>query len=93
MTEQPKTVDSIAVPLLKQNTQAGVSGYMLDLLSNLTSLSRTRVIHLSQRQMANWYLRTYDMDDGPLSDAQHAAIRLSSGATSISAHQFTKRLF
>ncbi|MBC2678879.1 hypothetical protein IFT75_01905 [Pseudomonas sp. CFBP 8758] len=93
MTEQPKSVDSIAVPLLKQDTRAGVSGYTLDLLSKLTGLSRTGVIHLALRQMADRYLHKYDMDDGPLSDAQHTAILLASRATSIPADHFTKRLF
>lgn len=93
MTEQPKSVDSIAVPLLKQDTRAGVSGYTLDLLSKLTGLSRAGVIHLALRQMADRYLPKYDMDDGALSDAQHATIRLASRATSIPADQFTKRLF
>jgi hypothetical protein len=86
-------MDSIAVPILKEDTRADLSGNTLDLLAKLTGLSRTGVIHLALRQMADRCLPQYGMDDGPLSDAQHAAIRLASRAAIIPAHRFTKKLF
>lgn len=93
MIGRAEEVDSITILLLKQDTPTGVSGQTLDLLSQQTGMSQGDVIHMALRQMADRCLPRYELDDGPLTDEQHAAIRAASRATGIPKERFTKKLF
>lgn len=88
-----KQPESFLLRLRKQDTPTGVSGSTIELLMEKTGLSKTEVVHFALRQMANLYLPKYELDDGPLTDAQISAIRAASPATNIPEEQFTARLF
>jgi hypothetical protein len=85
--------ENVLLRLRKQDTPTGVSIETVELLIKQTGLSKTEVIHLALRQMADRCLPKYELDDGPLTDAQIAAIRAASPATAISKERFTKGLF
>ena len=89
-TEKP---ESILLRLRKQDTPTGVSNSTIDLLMSQTGLSKTEVIHFALRQLADRYLPKYELDDGPLTEAQHAAIRSASPASNIPEERITRRLF
>ncbi|WP_282348061.1 hypothetical protein [Pseudomonas sp. PS01301] len=93
MTLTAENAGSVLLRYRKQDTPTGVSSSTIDLLAQQTGLSKTEVIHLALRQMADRCLPKYELDDGPLTDAQHAAIRAASRATNIPEERFTKRLF
>lgn len=88
-----KQSESFLLRVRKQDTPTGVSSSTLELLMKQTGLSRTEVVHLALRQLADRYLPRYELDDGPLTDAQIAAIRSASPATNIPEERFTQRLF
>jgi len=85
--------ENVLLRLRKQDTPTGVSIETVELLIKQTGLSKTEVIHLALRQMADRCLPKYELDDGPLTDAQIAAIRAASPATAIAKERFTKGLF
>lgn len=93
MTLTAETAGTVLLRLRKQDTPTGVSGPTLDLLLQLTGLSKTEVIHLALRQLADRCLPKYELDDGPLTNAQHLAIRAASSASRIPAERFTEGLF
>lgn len=88
-----KPSESILLRLRKQDTPTGVSGSTIELLVKTTGMSKTEVVHLALRQLADRYLPKYEEDDGPLTDAQISAIRSASTATNIPEEHFTARLF
>lgn len=85
--------ESVLLRLRKQDTPTGVSHATIQLLTEQTGLSKTEVIHLALRQMADRCLPKYELDDGPLTDEQIEAIRAASAATDIHEERATKRLF
>jgi len=93
MTLTAEKTDSVLLRLRKQDTTSGVSSTTVELLVQQTGLSKTEVIHLALRQLADRYLPKYELDDGPLTDAQISAIRAASPATNLPRERFDKRLF
>lgn len=85
--------ESFLLRLRKQDTPTGISGSTIELLMRQTGLSKTEVVHLALRQLADRYLPKYELDDGPLTPAQIAAIRSASQATNIPEERFNKKLF
>jgi len=85
--------ESFLLRLRKQDSPTGVSGSTVELLMDQTGLSKTEVVHLALRQLADRYLPRYELDDGPLTDAQISAIRSASPATNIPEEHFKARLF
>ena len=85
--------ESILVRFGSRETPKGVSIQTVDRLAQQTGLSKTEVIHLALRQLANRCLPKYGMDDGPLTDAQIEAIRAASHASQIPRERFTAGLF
>lgn len=85
--------ENVLFRLCKQDTPTGVSGATIDRLTKQTGLSQTEVIHLALRQLADRCLPKYELDDGPLTDAEHEAIRAASSASSTPDDRFTKKLF
>ncbi|MDC7830323.1 MULTISPECIES: hypothetical protein [Pseudomonas] len=88
-----KQTESFLLRLRKKDTPTAVSSSTVELLMEQTGMSKTEVAHLALRQMADRYLPKYELDDGPLTDAQIAAIRVASPATHTAEERFTKRLF
>jgi len=93
MTLTAEKADNVLLRLRKQDTPTGVSSHTIELLTQQTGLSKTEVIHLALRQLADRCLPKYELDDGPLTDAQLSAIRAASTATKIPRERFTKGLF
>ena len=93
MTLTADKPDNVLLRLRKQDTPTGVSSETIELLTKQSGMSKTEVIHLALRQYADRTLPKYEMDDGPLTDAQFAAIRVASPATSIPRERFSKGLF
>lgn len=85
--------DNILLRLRPQDTPTGVSAETINLLSEKLGLSKTDAIHLAVREFANRILPRYELDDGPLTDAQLSAIRAASPATAIPRERFSKGLF
>lgn len=92
-SENKEKAESIYLRLRKQDTPTGVSSETVELLVHQFGMTKTDVIHLALRQLADRALPKYELDDGPLTDAQHAAIEAASPASSIPKERFTKRLF
>ncbi len=93
MTLTAEKAESVLLRLRRQDTPTGVSIQTVDLLAQQTGLSKTEVIHLALRQLADRCLPKYELDDGPLTDAQIAAIRAASPASQIPMERFTQGLF
>lgn len=67
--------ETVLLRLRPQDTPTGISGSTFEQLMSQTGLNKTEVIHFALRQMADRFLPKYELDDGPLTDAQMAAIR------------------
>jgi DNA-binding transcriptional regulator GbsR (MarR family) len=93
MTIVAEKSESVLLRLRKQDTPTGVSISTIDLLMEQTGMSKTEVIHLALRQLADRYLPKYELDDGPLTDAQMAAIRAASPVSNLPEERITRRLF
>jgi hypothetical protein len=85
--------ESFLLRLRNQDTPTGVSGATIKMLMERTGLNRTEIAHLALRQMANRYLPQYEMDNGPLTAKQSAAIRANSTASSTPDESFSEGLF
>lgn len=93
MTLTADKPENVLLRLRKQDTPTGVSSETIELLIQKSGMSKTEVIHLALRQFADRILPKYELDDGPLTDAQIAAIRAASPATSIPRDRFKRGLF
>ena len=56
------------------DTAFGVSRGTATKLAETLGLSETQVIHVALAQFARQTLPSYELDDGPLTDAEHKAI-------------------
>lgn len=63
--------------LRDKDTGNGVTRNTLKLLARTLGVSETDAIHKALADSARAHLPQYEADDGPLSDAQHAAIKIS----------------
>lgn len=88
-----KQPGSLLLRLRSQDTPTGVSDETLNLLVQALGLSKTEVVHLALRTMADNYLPTYEPDDEQLTQAQIQIIRDASEATAIPEERFINRLF
>ena len=88
-----KNAESFVFRLRRQDTPTGVSNVTVQRLTELTGLTRTKVVHLALKEMANKYIPCYEMDDGALTDQEMDLIRKISSATDIPAEDFDVRLF
>lgn len=88
-----KQPGSLLLRLRSQDTPTGVSDETLNLLVQALGLSKTDVVHLALRTMADNYLPTYEPDDEQLTPAQIQIIRDASEATAIPEERFINRLF
>jgi hypothetical protein len=88
--DKPETV---LLRLRKQDTPLGVSSETIERLIQKSGMSKTEVIHLALREYADRVLPRYELDDGPLTDQQIAAIRAASPASHIPQERFKRGLF
>lgn len=93
MTHTAERSESFLLRLRRQDTPTGVSKATIDLLMERTGMSKTEVVHLALRQLADRYLPQYEPDDGPLTPAQLAAIRAASPVSNLPEERITRRLF
>ncbi|MEE1921564.1 hypothetical protein V0R50_06575 [Pseudomonas sp. 148P] len=89
--QQAVAEPKILLRLRPQDTPSGISAATLDALVSQTGLNKTEVIHYALRRLANQCLPKYELDDGPLTDAQMAAIRAECPPTP--EERITRRLF
>jgi len=61
------------------DNEFGVSEETFARLMAELSLNQTELVHKALRNLAKEVLPAYQQDDGPLSDAQHAAVKKLSG--------------
>lgn len=88
-----KTSNGFLLRLRKQDTPTGVSNETVEKLAIVTGLTKTEVVHLALRELADRYLPKYELDDGDLTDQQLLVIREISPATQIPDNHFSRRLF
>ena len=88
-----KQPGSLLLRLRGQDTPTGISDETLNLLVQALGLSKTDVVHLALRTLADNYLPTYEPDDEQLTPAQIQIIRDASEATAIPEERFINRLF
>ena len=61
------------------DNEFGVSEETFSRLMAELSLNQTELVHKALRNLAKEVLPAYQQDDGPLTDAQHAAVKNLSG--------------
>lgn len=85
--------ENVLLRLRKQDTPTGVSGATIGLLSHMTGMSKTDVIHLALREYADRVLPTYDLDDEILTKAHISEIRAASPLSNLPKERRTKGIF
>ncbi len=74
MAHAEKT-ETVLLRLRPQDTPTGISNSTMEELMAQTGWNKTEVIHYALRQMADRLLPKYELDDGPLTDAQMNILR------------------
>lgn len=77
----------------KNDSLGGISKKTVELLSEVTGLTSTDLIHRALLNMAATYLPAYELDDGPLTNEQITEIRSLSTASDLTDESFDQRLF
>lgn len=85
------TAEKILLRLREQDTPTGISAKTMEALVSQTGFNKTEVIHYALRQMADRCLPKYELDDGPLTDAQMHIIRAE--CPDMPEERLTRRLF
>ncbi len=88
-----KQASSFLFRLRSQDTPTGVSADTIDKLIQETGLSKTEITHLALRRMADDYLAYYEVDDGPLTDAQLQRIDEVNTCNDIAEEEVVNRIF
>ncbi|EQB99285.1 hypothetical protein LGZ99_00910 [Photorhabdus temperata] len=87
-----KPAASFLLRLRSRDTPTSISAATLDTLVNVTGMSKTELVHLALRNLADQYLPHYERDDGPLTHEQIAAIHKASEASTLPDSVFTQSL-
>ena len=90
LAEKP---ENVLLRLRKQDTPTGVSSLTIGLLSQMTGMSKTEVIHLAIREYADRVLPTYELDDEILTEAHISAIRAASPLSNLPKERRSKGIF
>jgi hypothetical protein len=85
--------ESFRLSFRSQDTPTAISSATFRMLMKRTGLNHTEIAHLALRQMANQYLPHYEMDNGPVTAKQSAAIRAHSTALNTPDESFSEGLF
>ncbi|ELH8606404.1 hypothetical protein ACI09X_003203 [Cronobacter dublinensis] len=78
-SEAAKQPKKFLIQLRAIDNELGVSENTLTRLMDTLDMNQTEIVHKALRNLAREILPAYEPDDGPLTDAQHAAIRKLSG--------------
>ena len=78
-TRAKTTPKKFLFQLRVQDNEYGISEETFTLLMETLALNQTELVHKALRQLAHDVLPAYESDNGPLTDAQHAAIARMSG--------------
>ncbi|EMA4137827.1 hypothetical protein ACYAO4_004009 [Cronobacter turicensis] len=76
--------------LRSQDTPNGISSETFDKLIQETGLSKTDLLHLALRKMADEYLPHYEADEGDITEAQIQYLRDISPAKDIPEERFMR---
>lgn len=68
--------ENLLVKFRSKDTQFGVTRETVKALAKKLNVSETQVIHMALSKLASEVLPAYELDDGPLTDKQIAALRL-----------------
>ena len=65
---------SLLVRFREKDSREGVTRATMKRIANALDLSETEAVHRALVEYARQFVPRYAMDDGPLSDGQHAAV-------------------
>jgi len=85
-----KQASSFLFRLRSQDTPNGVSDETFNELIQTTGLSKTDVLHLALRKLADEFLPAYEAEDADFTDAQIQYLRESSPAKHVPEERFMK---
>ncbi|BEH73288.1 hypothetical protein V6M93_01230 [Pectobacterium brasiliense] len=85
-----KQASSFLFRLRSQDTPNGVSDETFTQLIQATGLSKTDVLHLALRKLADEFLPAYEAEDADFTDAQIQYLRDNSPAKNIPEERFMK---
>lgn len=80
-TNRKKNADSLLLNFRKEDGPDGICAETFERLCEVEGMNKTALVHRALAFYAQARLTTYQADDGPLSDAQIAAIRQAAGIT------------
>ncbi|WP_085704662.1 hypothetical protein [Pseudomonas sp. B15(2017)] len=90
LAEKP---ENVLLRLRKQDTPTGVSSGTVELLTLVTGMSKTEMIHVALREYADRVLPTYDLDDENLTEAHISAIRAASPVSNLPKERRSRGIF
>ena len=76
-----------------KDSLGGISQKTVELLTEVTGLSTTDLVHQALLNMAKAYLPAYELDDGPLTKEQMSKIRSMSKVADLPDESFDQSLF
>lgn len=85
-----KQASSFLFRLRSQDTPTGISSDTFEKLIQETGLSKTDLLHLALRKMADEYLPRYELDDADITEAQIQYLRDISPAKNIPEERFMR---
>lgn len=85
--------ENVLLRLRKQDTPTGVSSSTVELLTLVTGMSKTEMIHVALREYADRVLPTYDLDDENLTEAHISAIRAASPVSNLPKERRSRGIF
>ncbi|MBZ3802417.1 hypothetical protein K9O81_18785 [Leclercia adecarboxylata] len=85
-----KQASSFLFRLRGQDTPTGISSDTFEKLIQETGLSKTDLLHLALRKMADEYLPRYELDDADITEAQIQYLRDISPAKNIPEERFMR---
>lgn len=85
-----KQASSFLFRLRSQDTPTGISSDTFERLIQETGLSKTDLLHLALRKMADEYLPRYELDDADITEAQIQYLRDISPAKNIPEERFMR---
>lgn len=92
-TAAPSPKETFLLRFRESDSLGGISKKTVELLSEVTGLTLTDLLHQSLLAMAAKHLPPYELDSAPLTDAQLGEIRAMSSATNTPDESFDQRLF
>lgn len=76
----PAVADSLLLKFRSQNTRFGVTRETVKALASELDTTETQVVHLALSRLAEEMLPAYEADEGPLTAAQLAVVKMQAKA-------------